>query len=254
MVFKINISDKSGKTYKLELESEDLIGKSLHDEFDGKEILPALEGYELEITGTSDKSGFTSHKDVEGVGLKKVLFTSYQKGMKKKPRKEGKKKTSNTNPKGLRLRKTMRGVIISPAISQINLTVLKTGAKTLSEAFPDQNKPKEAEVKPEEVKKEEAAKEEIKAEKPIEAKVEETKLEEPKKEEAVKEEIKEEPKKEEKKVEKADPEEEADFEEKLVQGAEEAAKEEKVAEVPKEEISAEKEPVEDAKPEELKKE
>lgn len=176
MVFKINISDKSGKTYKLELESEELIGKELHDKLDGKEILPALEGYELEITGTSDKSGFTSHKDVDGVGLKKILFTSYQKGMKKKPRKEGKKKTSNTNPKGLRLRKSVRGRIISPAISQINLIVLKTGAKTLAEAFPDQNKSKVEEVikeapKPVEVVKEpakEVPKEEVKTEKKVE--------------------------------------------------------------------------------------
>ena len=70
MVFKINISNKDGKTYKLELESEDLIGKELHDKINGVDILPALKGYELEITGTSDKSGFTSHKDVEGIGLK----------------------------------------------------------------------------------------------------------------------------------------------------------------------------------------
>ena len=31
MVFKINIAEKSGKTYHLELESEDLMGKELHN-------------------------------------------------------------------------------------------------------------------------------------------------------------------------------------------------------------------------------
>jgi len=162
MVFKINISDKSGKTYKLELESEDLIGKSLHDKIKGSDVLPALGGYELEITGTSDKSGFTSHKDVEGIGLKKVLLTEYGKGMKFKPRREGKKKLTNHTPKGLRMRRTMRGKVISPAIVQINMKIIKDGSKSLAEAFPDQNKPKEEKVeeKPaEEPKKEEAKKE-----------------------------------------------------------------------------------------------
>jgi small subunit ribosomal protein S6e len=153
MPFKINIGDKSGKTYKLELETEELIGKSLNDKIDGKELLPDLAGYEFEIAGTSDKAGFTSMENVEGIGLKKELLT-YGKGMKKRSRKEGKKKLSNMTPKGLRLRRTVRGKVISPEITQINLKVLKQGAKPLSEVFSDQNKPKEAEKK-EEVKSEE---------------------------------------------------------------------------------------------------
>ena len=142
MVFKINIAEKSGKTYKLEIEGEELVGKELHDKVYGKEILPDLEGYEFEITGASDKSGFTAFENVEGIGLKKLLLT-YGKGMKKKPRKEGKKKLSKNRPKGLRLRKTVRGKIISPAIVQINMKILKDGSKKLSEVFPDQNKLKE---------------------------------------------------------------------------------------------------------------
>lgn len=143
MVFKINISSKDGKTYKLELDSESLVGKELGDKINGKEILPSLEGYELEITGTSDKSGFTSMKDVEGIGLKKVLLT-YGKGMHKRPKREGKKKISNPTPGGLRLRKTVRGKVISPEIVQINMKIARIGSKSLAEAFPDQNKPKEA--------------------------------------------------------------------------------------------------------------
>jgi len=142
MPFKINISEKNGKTYHLELESEELVGKELHDKISGKEILADLEGYEFEITGASDKAGFTAMKNVEGIGLKRILL-SYGKGMKKKPRKEGKKKLSKNKPKGLRLRKTVRGKIISPAISQINLKILKQGGKTLSEIFPEQCKGKE---------------------------------------------------------------------------------------------------------------
>jgi len=146
MPFKINIADKSGKTYKLELESEELIGKELHNKINGKEILPALEGYELEITGTSDKAGFTSLDSVEGVGLKGVLL-KYGKAMKKRPKHEGKRKRTKKRPKGLRLKKTVRGKVISPEIIQINTKIIKYGHKHLAEIFPDQNKPKEQAVK-----------------------------------------------------------------------------------------------------------
>ncbi len=146
-MFKINIAGEKGKTYKVELETEGLDGKQLHDVISGKEILPALEGYEFEITGASDKAGFSVHEDADGIGLKKVLLT-YGKTMKKHPRKEGKKKRATKKPKGLRLRKTVRGKVISPVISQINLVVKKQGPKSLTEIFPDQNKSPEA--KPEE--------------------------------------------------------------------------------------------------------
>ena len=142
MPFKINIAEKSGKTYKFELESEELMGKKLHEKISGKDLLPTLQGYELEITGASDKSGFTAHDDVHGIGLKKLLLT-YGKAMKKKPRREGKKKVSNPKPKGLRLRKTVRGRVISPDIVQINFKILKEGSKKLSEIFPEQNQPKQ---------------------------------------------------------------------------------------------------------------
>jgi len=143
MAFKINLSEKSGKTYKLESEAPNLIGKELHDKIDGKLISPNLEGYEFEITGLSDKSGFTALKEVEGIGLKKVLLT-YGKAMKKKPRHEGKRKKTRNKPKGLRLRKTVRGKVISENISQINLKVLKQGIKNLKEIFETSNsKPKE---------------------------------------------------------------------------------------------------------------
>lgn len=148
MVFKINISEKSGKTYKLESESEELVGKALHDKLNGKDISSDLNGYEFEITGASDKAGFTSHKDVEGIGLKKILLT-YGKGMKKRPKREGKKERSNPTPKGLRLRKTVRGKIISPSIVQINLKVLKEGSKKLSEIFAEKKEETTAEEKKE---------------------------------------------------------------------------------------------------------
>ena len=132
MPFKLNISEK-GKTYKLEVDTEFLIGKKIGDKIEGKEIKPELEGYELEITGTSDKAGFPGMKEVEGEGLRRVLLTKGW-GMKKRPRKEGKGKPRRMQ-KGLRLRKTVRGNTISRDIIQINLKVLKTGDKKLEEIF-----------------------------------------------------------------------------------------------------------------------
>jgi len=191
MAFKINMSVKSGKTFHIELDSEELMGRELHDKVSGKDISPDFEGYEFEITGTSDKAGFTSLKEVDGIGLKRVLL-SYEKGMKKRPMKEGKRKRSKNKPKGLRLRKTVRGRVISPDIVQINLNVLNEGNKKLSEIFPDQNKEAGAEVKIE-----------TPVEKPVEAPKEEVKKEVPKEKpkEEKKEDIKEEnsDKKEEKK-------------------------------------------------------
>lgn len=163
MVFKINISEKTGKTFHLESDSEYLVDKELHDKVSGNEIAENLNGYEFEITGASDEAGFPSLEIITGIGLKKVLL-SYEKGMKKRPKKEGKIKRSKNRPKGLRLRKTARGRVISQDIVQINLKTLKEGNKKLSEIFPEQNKLKE--------EPKEKAKEEIKEQKPIEKKLE----------------------------------------------------------------------------------
>lgn len=162
MPFKINIGTKEGKTYKLETEAEALNEKAISDKIQGKELSPDLEGYEFEITGASDKSGFPALKDVEGFQKRKVLLT-YGKAMRKRPRREGKRKLTTPKPGGLRLRKTVRGRVISPEIVQINLKILKEGGKKLSEIFSDQNKPKE-EVKAE-APVPEAVKEETKSEK-----------------------------------------------------------------------------------------
>jgi len=154
-MFKVNIATKDGKTFKIESEAEALKGKKLGDKINGKDVSPDLEGYGLEITGASDKSGFTAMKDVEGTGLNRVLLI-YGKAMKKRPRKEGKKKQLCKKPKGLRLRRTVRGNTISDATSQINLKILKDGTKKLTEIFPEQNKIAEIET--------EAPKEEVKVE------------------------------------------------------------------------------------------
>ncbi len=132
MPFKINIGHK-GKTWKIATESEALVGKSVGEKFDGKELSADLEGYELEIKGGSDIAGFPLFKEAEGIGLKRVMFSKGW-GM-------------HAKEKGLRLRKTVRGKTISTAVVQINLMVVKEGAKKLEEAFPEQNQPKEKKAK-----------------------------------------------------------------------------------------------------------
>ncbi len=130
MVFKINVSHK-GKAFKVETGDEKLVGYSIGEKLDGKEISADLEGYEIEITGTSDKSGFTGMIHIDGPNLKKALLT-YGVGMHKKPK--GDKKI-NRKPKGLRLRKTVRGREISLDTVQINTKVLKEGAKKFDSLF-----------------------------------------------------------------------------------------------------------------------
>jgi len=128
MVIKAIIGDK-GKAWRIEKEEEMLSGKSIGDKVDGKELMPELDGYELEITGGSDNSGFPLAKGVEGLALRRLLL---KRGFAMKDNREG-----------VRLRKTVRGKIISSNIAQINLKVLKHGHKKLAEIFPQQNLPKE---------------------------------------------------------------------------------------------------------------
>lgn len=121
MVFKINIGQK-GKTFKLESDNESLIGKKIGDKFSGTEVQGNLQGYELEIRGTSDKAGFPGKKSEEGSNLRKVMFT---KG----------KFLHKTKGKGFRRKKSVRGNEISLDTVQINLMVIKEGNKKLEEVF-----------------------------------------------------------------------------------------------------------------------
>jgi small subunit ribosomal protein S6e len=112
MAFKINVAHK-GKTKKFETSNEELVGTKIGDKIDGKIISDDLEGYELSITGTSDKAGFMGRAEIAGVALKRVLL------------KRGKGMWDQR--KGIRLRKTVRGNEISLDTVQINTNVEKEG-------------------------------------------------------------------------------------------------------------------------------
>ncbi len=123
MPFKIVISDpESGRSYQVEVkepESRRLIGLKIGDRFDGSIV--GLSGYELQITGGTDRDGFPMRPDVAGPGRKTILLSSPP-GF--RPMKRGERR-----------RKRVRGRQISDAIVQINTKVVKKGEKPLEEIF-----------------------------------------------------------------------------------------------------------------------
>lgn len=139
MPLKVNISE-SGLTWKIEVDGTALHGKKIGDTIDGKLVSPELEGYELQITGGTDSSGFPMHPSSDGVGLRRVLLYKGW-GFKTKP--IGDKKKRRDVKKGMRMRKTVRANTIDENIAQLNTIVVKKGKKTLAEIFPDQNKKEE---------------------------------------------------------------------------------------------------------------
>ena len=120
-VWKIVINDpETRKSYQIEVEQSlapQLIGKKIGEKIDGNII--GLSGYELEITGGTDKDGFPMHPNISGTVKKKVLLSS---GPCFRPKK-----------KGLRKKKTVRGNTISTDIVQINMKIIKKGEKPLEE-------------------------------------------------------------------------------------------------------------------------
>jgi small subunit ribosomal protein S6e len=121
---QVVISDsKTGKAYKVEGKDTEayalFIGKRIGDVVDA-DIL-GLGGYQVEITGGSDKQGMPMRKDVSGTARKRILIAS----------------TPGYRPKekGKRRRKSVRGNEISTEIAQLNVKITEYGAKPLEELF-----------------------------------------------------------------------------------------------------------------------
>jgi len=129
MPFKFEIG-QGNKVYHFEAEAESLIGKKLGDSVSGEELGSQFAGYEFQITGASDRSGFPALAQVEGAGVRRVLLTK-GKGMR-------------TKGKGLRLKKSIHGNTIDSWIVQINIKVTKAGPKSIAAILGKEEKPKEA--------------------------------------------------------------------------------------------------------------
>jgi len=139
-VFKFVINDRQ-KSFQVEKEQNEcpIIGKKINDTIEGSFL--GLDGYELKITGGTDKDGFAMHPNIEGVMRRAVVLT---KGIGFRGKIRGKKvKKKPRKIKGLRKRKLLRGNTISPEIVQINCKVTKTGSKPLEEILVKTEKKKE---------------------------------------------------------------------------------------------------------------
>jgi small subunit ribosomal protein S6e len=121
---KIVISDpKTGKSFGLEVPKDKesaLIGKKIGEKLEGGIV--GADGYELEVGGGSDASGFPMRRDVSGPRRADVILSqgtgfSYQ-------------------GKGVRERRKVRGNVISDQIVQVNAKVVQAGSKPLEELFP----------------------------------------------------------------------------------------------------------------------
>ncbi len=132
--FKIVISDpKTSKSYQKEIEEHQsqLIGKKIGDKFKGDVL--GLTGYELQITGGSDKDGFPMRKDVDGVARKKIVIS---KGVGFHSKKRGERK-----------RRSIRGNTISTAIAQINTKVVAYGNQPIEKLLGKEEKKQESKEK-----------------------------------------------------------------------------------------------------------
>jgi small subunit ribosomal protein S6e len=130
---KIVVSDpKSGRAYNIELDeakAKTIIGLEVGKEFDGAPI--GLSGYKLKITGGTDKDGFPIRPSVHGRARKKVLMKS---GPGFRPKESGYIR-----------RKSVRGRVITPEVTQVNAVVVKAGKKSLEKilAGPEEEKKEE---------------------------------------------------------------------------------------------------------------
>ena len=123
--------DISGSNYN------HFLGKKIGDSVDGifvgdGEI--SLGGFKLEITGGSDLTGTPMRVDLDGGGRKKVLVSPSTgfKGHKIVKKKGGRYRYTYD---GLRKRRAFRGNVISSDTRQINLKIVESGNKTLSDIF-----------------------------------------------------------------------------------------------------------------------
>ncbi len=160
--FKLCIANpKTGKCYQKEVKDQEasaLVGQNVGEKIGGDSF--GMNGYEFQITGGSDFCGFPMRHGIQGI--RKKIYSYGGVGFPKLK-------------KGQKTRKTVCGHKINDKITQINLKIVKEGAKKIDDLFAGEKKEegaeegKKAEAKAEEPKKAEEKKEEKPADKPKEA-------------------------------------------------------------------------------------
>ena len=136
--FKVVVNDtKNGKTHQVQVSghhANSLIGKKIGDEVDG--IFISLPGYKLQITGGTDKDGFSMREDLPGMGRRKLLLSKSQ--------------CFKPKEKGIRRKKSVRGNTINQDIVQINMKVTKFSSKSIDQLIKVEEKEEKKEEKKEE--------------------------------------------------------------------------------------------------------
>ena len=132
----------NGRAYSLKISGNNhsqLLGKKIGDVVDGifvGEGDQTLSGYKLQITGGSDKTGTPLRRDLEGGSRQSILVTAST-GFKGHSlvfkNKGGEKKRFRYKPNGLRMRRNFRGNTITQDTRQVNLKVIESGKKALSD-------------------------------------------------------------------------------------------------------------------------
>ncbi len=100
-----------------------LIGKKIGDSLDGAPF--GLKDSFIRITGGTDRDGFPMRPDVSGARKVRILLSGgpgYH--PREKPPSKRKKRRNRRFVRGLRKRVTVRGNVISEAISQINAVII----------------------------------------------------------------------------------------------------------------------------------
>ena len=152
--FKVVVNDtKNGKSHQVEVSghhANSLIGKKIGDEVDG--IFISLPGYKLQITGGTDKDGFSMRGDLPGMGRRRLLLSGG--------------KSFKALEDGMRKKKSVRGNTVGQDIVQINMKVTKHSSRPIDKLLETKEK---SEPDAKEETKEEPPKEK---EKPVEEKPE----------------------------------------------------------------------------------
>jgi small subunit ribosomal protein S6e len=120
---KVTVGDTNGETHQIEVEeASQLVGKEIGETFDGGIV--GLNGYELEITGGSDKSGIPMRKSIEGAVRRRILI--------------GEGQGVRDTEEGTRKRKSVRGKMVSEEVEQLNTKVVEEGSKSVEELLEEE--------------------------------------------------------------------------------------------------------------------
>jgi small subunit ribosomal protein S6e len=99
-----------------------LIDKKIGNEIEGEIISDLFEGYVFKVTGGIDRDGF---------GMKNGVLTTDRRRLLLKKGSQGIRFRKAFNRTGSKVRKLVRGCIVSPEIKMLNLKIVKIGGKVI---------------------------------------------------------------------------------------------------------------------------